>query len=773
MKRKVFYLAALTAALLTSGPAWSTINMKFYFLEGQDTIKDFNYNSPEVNVYSKGVRLGNFYWDWESCIPASFDDALSGTTVSYKSSFGHVGKFTITDNGTVNLMLSTLKVSTTRSNGQPWTNRSITIEDEDGNRDNLYTDYLGRDSTYLVPGNSYNYWWQDKKFSFVMADGFVLNLTESGGSSTPTSTVRFSVKGRYDDFPYDNSSYYLYAYGDRDQYQYVGSYTTQIETGSYWIRNDLGIYTDKIEITKDTVIWLDYRKVTFSVKTGTTPNEDLEVSVSPKTDQNNYYSYYSDNESTNSKGDAVFYLLPGEYKYSVAGKKGDFTVAAQDKTIDVKTSKVVITLNGDDPAAIDNQSYSWKYGDDDNYSSQNVTPENGKIMLLTTPGDYKLVINDICQVDVTVAEGENAKTVDLYSLKFTTNVAASGNIYINNSFRMTYNKKYYFTAGDYNYGFYYYNSDVTDFTLNQNKEIPINYCTLTVTVSDNSGVVENENVSCGNSDGRTDANGKIVLLVPYGEYELSAPRSYVSKTVNLSTATANETLTIPGYVTFNVTHMGKPIQRGNIDIYEAQGNKYYNVDIRDGVAKARLDPTQKFEVQGYHGNTSISDGSTLQLGVLNVSSEGMGLAFPMENWEAVSSYFVLVGSTVRLTAIPVSGGSFKEWNINGNKFTDGMIDLTITTPQTTANAVFNGSASAHTQIRNTSVNTTFSYDEDYVYLPSNVQGKVNIYSSDGKQVKSIGVAGDKVGIYDLPQGTYVLTLTPVTGDTQVARFLKK
>ena len=195
--------------------------MKFYFLEGQDTIKDFNYNSPNVYVYSKGVQLGNCYWDWESCISASFDDALSGTTVSYKSSFGHVGKFTITDNGTVNLMLSTLKVSATRSNGQPWTNKSITIEDEDGNSDNLYTDYLGRDSTYLVTGNSYNYWWQDKKQSFVMVDGFALNLTESGGSSTPTSTVRFSVKDRYEDFPYGNSSYYLYAYGDRDDYQFL------------------------------------------------------------------------------------------------------------------------------------------------------------------------------------------------------------------------------------------------------------------------------------------------------------------------------------------------------------------------------------------------------------------------------------------------------------------------------------------------------------------------------------------------------------------------
>lgn len=771
MKRKVLYLAALTAALLTSGPAWSTINMKFYFLEGQDTIKDLNNNSPELYVYSKGVQLGNFYWDWESCIPADFDDNLSGTTVSYRSSFGHIGKFTISDGTTVNLMCSTLNVTLTRSNGQPWTYRSFNIEDENGNYYNLYTDNLGQASTYLIPGKSYKYWWQDTEFVFTMADGFALNLTESEGGGAPSSTVNISVKGRYDDFPYNNSSYRMYTYGDKEDDIYVGSYTTQVETGSYWIKNDLGIFTDRIEITKDTVIWLDYRKVTFSAKTGTTPNENLRVSVYPKSEQNNYY-YYSDNKSTNAKGEAEFYLLPGEYTYNVAGKKGDFTVAAQDKNIDVKTSKVVITLNGDDPAAIQNQSYSWEYGDDDNYSSQNVTPENGKITLITTPGDYKLVINDICRVDVTVAEGENAKTVDLYSLKFTTNVAASGNIYLNNDFRMTYNKKYYFTEGDYRYGFSYYSSDVTDFTLNQNKEIAINYCTLTVTVSDNSGVVENENVSVGNTSGRTDANGKVVLLVPYGEFELSAPRSYVSKTVNLSTATATETLTLPAYVTFNVTHMGQPIQHGNFDILEATGNRYYNLDIVNGVTKARIDPTQTFEVQGYHGFASISEGSTLQLGVLNVSSEGMGLAFPMENWEAVSSYFVLVGSTVRLTAIPVGGGSLKEWNINGNKYTEGMIDLTITTPRTTATAVFNGSASTHTQIRNTSVNTTFSYDDSYVYLPTEVQGKVSIYSVDGKLVKSIGVAGDKVGIYDLPQGEYILTLT-TNNDTQVARFLKK
>ena len=39
-------------------------------------------------------------------------------------------------------------------------------------------------------------------------------------------------------------------------------------------------------------------------------------------------------------------------------------------------------------------------------------------------------------------------------------------------------------------------------------------------------------------------------------------------------------------------------------------------------------------------------------------------------------------------------------------------------------------------------------------------------------MKTLGVIGDRVGIYDLPQGNYVLTLTTADG-AQTARFMKK
>ena len=160
----------------------------------------------------------------------------------------------------------------------------------------------------------------------------------------------------------------------------------------------------------------------------------------------------------------------------------------------------------------------------------------------------------------------------------------------------------------------------------------------------------------------------------------------------------------------------------------------------------------------------------MSLGTINVTCDGMGIALPMENWEAVSSYPVLVGATVRLAAIPVSGVNFQKWDINGTDYTEGMIDLTIKAAVTNAKAVFGGTIPS--KVNSRQINTSFSNDEQYVYLPDDVNGTVNIYSMEGKQMKNIGVSGNRIGIYDLPAGAYILTLECVDGDIQVARFMK-
>jgi hypothetical protein len=195
--------------------------------------------------------------------------------------------------------------------------------------------------------------------------------------------------------------------------------------------------------------------------------------------------------------------------------------------------------------------------------------------------------------------------------------------------------------------------------------------------------------------------------------------------------------------------------------------------VKDGVATVRLNTplAETYAVEGYQGSTTITEGCTLSLGQINITCDGMGIALPMENWEATSTYNVLVGSVVRLAAIPVGGTYFQKWTIEGTDYTEGMIDYTIKQPVTTATAIFSGDVPSKINKRTT--NTTFESDGQYVYLPSDAEGSVNIYSVDGKLMKSIGVSGGKVGIYDLPKGAYVITVSSGNEDTKVARFMKE
>lgn len=763
MKRFHLFLAVIMTALLIPNSAWADFQVTVAFTHGEDTIASYN-DQPQIAFYYKGENIGQAYSPYNYDEPwlyvLDIDDSYAGKTVSYKSSLGHIGKIALSASEPNKLSLDCKKLIITIKNGQdvPLSYQNLSLTDENNEDYYCQTDFYGKDSVYLYVG-VFQYYFDNQRGSFTLTDDDSLNIVKQ-----VPQTVTLRVNSRYGDFPQNGSSFYLYKYGDKNNYQHLYG-NTQVKPGSYWIKDDAGTFTGKIDIVKDTVVWLDYYKVTFDSKTGNIPNENQNISITADPE-----SYNLQKVTTNSKGQASQLLLPGEYTYEAGGTTGTFTLGEEDKTVNISTSRVVITLNTDEPDELDNQEYRWfKEGEYGNYVNQ----VNGKLTIAAAPGDYKLAINDVSVIDVKINEGDNAKNITLYSVKFTSNIVSPGRVYINETYNFNYDTKYLLPAGTYSYTTNYGGDAIGQIELNQNKVIPITYSTLTVTVSDNKGVVEGERIDFGQYSNVTDENGKVKFQVLTGSQgELSATSCNVSKDVTID-ADKDETLTLDPYVNFNVESNGQPLTTIGLLISENGGGFDYNVNVKNGVAKARLDPTKKYSVGHYHGTTTITEGSTLKLGYIHITTQGAGVAFPMENWETTSSYPVVVGATVRLTAIPVSGGSFKEWNINDTKFTDGMIDLTITTPQTTATAIFNGSASPHTQIRIAPVNTTFSYDDSYVYLPSEVQGKVSIYSSDSKLVKSIGVAGDKVGIYDLPQGTYVLTLTPVTGDTLVARFLKK
>ncbi|WP_289458428.1 hypothetical protein, partial [Klebsiella pneumoniae] len=89
------------------------------------------------------------------------------------------------------------------------------------------------------------------------------------------------------------------------------------------------------------------------------------------------------------------------------------------------------------------------------------------------------------------------------------------------------------------------------------------------------------------------------------------------------------------------------------------------------------------------------------------------------------------------------GGSFTKWDVDGTDYSTAMLDRTISSHKTVAKAVFSGSSSGPTHVKQSSINSSFNFDDNYIYLPQAIQGKADIYTIDGKQVKSLGVAGDR------------------------------
>lgn len=763
MKRFLLFLAVIMTALLIPNSARADIQVSFAFTHSGDTISTWS-DQPYIAIYYKGEILDQasqpYNYDEKWLYILEIDDAYAGKAVSYRSSMGHIGKITLSasDPNELSIDCNKLIVTAKSSQGVPLPYQGVTLEDENGENYNLYMDFQGKDSIYLNNG-TFRWYFDNQEGSFTLTGDDTLNVVKQ-----VSQNVTLNVRCRYGDFPQSANSFRLYKYGEKNDYQYFYS-GVQVKPGSYWIQDDAGSFTDKIDIVNDTVVWLDYYKVTFDSKTGTSPNENQRISVTADPE-----SYNSQNESTNAKGQVSMFLLPGEYTYEAGGTTGTFTLGEEDKTVNISTSRVVITLNCDEPDLLNKQEYRWYKGNE--YGSY-PNPENGKLIITDAPGDYKLAINDVSVIDVKINEGDNAKNITLYSVKFTSNIVSPGRVYINETYNFNYDTKYLLPAGTYSYTTNYGGDAIGQIELNQNKVIPVNYSTLTVTVSDNKGVVEGERIDFGRYSNVTDENGKVKFQVLTGSQgELSATSCDVSKDVTVD-ADKDETLTLDPYVNFNVESNGQPLTTIGLLINENGGGFDYNVNVNNGVAKARLDPTKKYSVGHYHGTTTITEGSTLKLGYIHITTQGAGVAFPMENWETTSSYPVVVGATVRLTAIPVGGGSFTKWDVDGTDYSSAMLDLTVSSHRTVAKAVFTGASSNLIPVRQSNVNTSFNYDENYIYLQQNIQGKADIYSIEGKQIKSLGVAGDKIGIYDLSQGNYLLILESDADMTKVARFYKK
>ena len=722
MKKNLFFLFALVAMMCVFTQSWAA-QVTFRFVYDGTAITSWSSN-PSVAIYKGGEQLTSGYvsYDGSGSAILTVDDSYVGQTAVYTSSLGHKGSFTVTESGTtVDLECKKLTVTTKDKDGNALTYQYIYIYDENGKSYSVNTDNQGNGSIYLTVG-AYTYRWDNDSQTgrIDLTNDYELNLVK-GESVSPEISTDYNVKVvcRYGDWPMSfNSNYstyfYIYRYGDTNNSiasAYISSYgsstnsfSVQLYAGSYWIRDPYGTFSQRIEVSDDMTAYLDYHKVKFVSKTGNTPNVGQVIQYRSN-NNNGYYSTMS--VTTDANGEASVYLLPGNYEYTVNGATYNFTVGNEDQTISIKTSKVVITLNCDDQSALDSQSFEWSTNTTGSTvpsgTSYAVKPENGKITIVAMPGNYTLTINGISTVGITVKEGENSANVQLYSVKFTTNQSTMSSLYLGKpgSYRkqIGFNTIYYLTPGEYNYGNSSYSSSTSDktLTLDKNEEIALNYGIVTVTVNDTDGkAVSGVSVYASTlSNGvSTDANGKAILTVPYGTcvISLSGDQGYgESKTVNVSGDTSEE-FTIPGIVTFNVLKDGQPYSSSYLYLYKNINDRYSTVRVScsNGIAMARITPGDTWSIEGCRGTVEITEGCTVSVGTLSVSSEGMGVAFPMDEWYDVNTFNVIVGSTVRLTAIPVKDDGFQCWVVNGNEIASPVIDLEVVDVHTTATAVFEG-----------------------------------------------------------------------------------
>lgn len=799
-------MLAIVAMLMMPSVAKAEVGITWKFMDGTTEVTDFS-NSVQVTFYQNAIRAFNAYTDLNYATQLSED--LVGQTYYYRTEMGHTGSVTIAAEGnTIELQLRKVTVTAKDQDSNPLNGVRLEMYAH-GQQVNAYgstsTNSEGQCSFYVLPDANYAYkasyyGYYTGYTNYELTDAvdvtndaqvnLVFNL-ESQSSTPVVTNYLLQIVPRYGQYPLKNmSSSNLYPYsedkGDFNSYSYMnydnnyGYWSIWLVPGSYMFRDPYGVWSDEIKIENENkLVYLDYYKVTFTSK-NSDPNMLKDFSINNQSMQ------------TDGKGQVDYYLQPGTYTYKHAGTSKEFTVGNQDMTIDVTCYNVKINVVCSDLS----QLYRIELQSADGSRESLQLKNDGSCEVVLQPGDYKLYYrdgnsyNDMLAKEFTVNANQTVD-VKIFSVMFTRNVEGGRDyVYFSKSGdrdsynNLSFNRKYYYPEGNY---FFTYNDPWggntrwEDVNLNEDKVFRRTLYKLTVNVADKQNTpAENINVSVFRASGdsynsvgygSTDGNGQFVTYVDADDYRVVA-ESFDSKTVTVS-GDNSVSLTVPTMVHFNVTLNGEPFTQDSYHFYlYAENHEGDNINVTftgAGKAQARLDTSVKYGVNNYQGVTSITEGSTLALGTISVNSTGSGIAFPQSSWNSTSTYQIVVGAPMRLAAVPV-GAQFTKWVINGQEYTEPMIDFKTKTHTTTATAVFGGTVPS--KVRSVQADGTIDYDDNYINLPQDVEGTANIFTLDGKQVKSIGVIGDKVGIYDLPTGAYIMSLKSDAGIIN-ARFLKK
>jgi hypothetical protein len=770
MKRIIFVIATL--GIINSSIFPATFTLKY----GSTNLSEYVY------VYQNGkqVASGN-----TSSSTGAVSITLPIGNYSYKTATNFSGDITATSTVTLDHKKATFTIKDNA--GNPISSENIYIYEDGIQVDNGYTNSTGIAEFYLKPSAKYAYKTSFNQSTLSLLNDAAITLTKNNVSII-AKYLNFPVADNFTLYPYsDRSNSLATAYSSGTN----GEVNFNLNTGKYWLKNKLNIFTELNITNSNQQILLDYKKVRF-ISNINVPNILENVIVSNGT-------YSTDTKITDGKGYADFYLLPSSYIYSHLGMSEPFTVK-NDTTVNLTTQSVTFNLkNGTTSVAYANQPF--KIGKDMNSLSSYTTNSSGTCQVNLKAGSY--VFSDgISSYSFTVSSAGQTITPPLYDVTFniTQNLpnATLSLLYvssINTGKEVSYTTytngmKLCLLSGDYKfrcYGDGFSISQYVPFQITQNTTVQGLY-TFQLNVTDNNGTgVSGQSYSIKqdgsyiNSSFTTNNQGSAIAYLPNGSYQLYNTKTQEETPFEINNLNKTLNIQLPNEVTIVVKKDGQLVGSGFVFIYNEQKTSVQSILITNGTGIARLQSSSNYYVQfsasgvaSMQSKITISSSSVnLDFISLQIKSTGKGIAFPYQTDENNTVYY-LKQSSIRLAAVPMKGWSCTKWVINSTNINDDLVDYTLN-DATIATANFEQNAiNSMSQMKSAGNNLSIYPNpaETQINFSENLSGNAVIYNTDGKIIKQTYVYGNTINISDLSSGVYIVSIE-TENDSFKGNFIKK
>lgn len=745
---------------------------------------DENWRQYEyITVYRNGEEISKnlIYPDDKNSLSVN----LTEGEYAFATTMGHRGTFNTTTTQFIDLPIHRLSLKFLMPDNTPLTHQSVAII-EDGIT--IATDYIQTDGTvhyYLRPGSKYAY----------RLNGYSGTIPEliNGDVDKTILCNSLSVVAKYGHYPVADTFTAL----PESRYNYTATEISQrstTESGrvtfttltdeNYYLINSLGIKAGPFKASVNSHT-LEYRKVTFVSNCNGNPTVLKEISVTAKGGSN------SISESTDGKGHADFYLLPGNYTWHHASGSGDFSVHESDINIDITPTHRIIRFTNNGAAVVglpvqipaikpNSQSATTTY----------VTNQNGEISAEITGEQITLSVNGIGEHTIYDITPENI-TVPIHKLSTTTSSYHNQQLTIldsnSNSARFLYDSAIFLLNGAYTLRPDAHNYQLSS-TISIDKDMTLDMTmhSLSVLVSDTSGkvipgvriyVMENGTFSLTEI---SDASGKAEFKLLKGNYIVCDAAQAMFKEPVALTASKTVNVIIPEETTLTVNDCGVPYT-GNA-IWTPIGSMPTSLQIINGSVTARID-TSKPGVLALSGSNTpsipitITSDATIDFVNASIDCTGKGIVIPeLPNRH---SYKIIKGTSLTLKAIPTQYGSFSKWTINGKDFTDDVIEYLVPANGIEAMATFSAtSAIPNAPYADGTIiqwNVSPSPAKNTLHFPEEIDAHVSVYNMSGSMVKSVRVISNSMNVADIAPGHYILIAESTDSNTPIrkARFIKE